>query len=49
MTRPSGVMRPILLPPMLGEPEVAVRPGRDADGPLLAVGIGILGDTPRRA
>ena len=37
---PAVVIRPILLASVFGEPEVAVRAGRDAVGPLPAVGIG---------
>ena len=41
ITTPAAVMRPILLARIgLGEPEVAVRAGRDARGTLPDVGIG---------
>ena len=44
VTAPPGVMRPILLLVSLGEPEVAVRPRRDADRAAERGRDGILGD-----
>ena len=43
LTTPPVVMRPIESPPRIGEPERAVRPGRDAQRALDA-GVGEIGD-----